>query len=141
VLLWVRSFRMTGGVTPVAVALVVLATVAVVIITNKTLSPQYLLWLGGPVSALLLLRDRAGTWVRWVALATLVLALLTHLVFPLLYDGYLGRTNHAGLVAATVVTAVRNLGLLAYTVTTVVLAWRATSSSPATPSPAADAGR
>jgi hypothetical protein len=141
VLLWVRSFRVRGGVTPVAVALVVLATIAVVIITNKTLSPQYLLWLGGPVAALLLLRGRAGGWVRRIAVATLVLALLTHLVYPLLYDSYLGRTNHAGLVAATVVTAVRNLCLLAYTVASVLLAWRATSSSPATPSPAADAGR
>ena len=59
VVLWVRAFRMPGGVTPVAVALVVLATVAVVIITNKTLSPQYLLWIGGPIAALLLLRDGA----------------------------------------------------------------------------------
>lgn len=151
VLLWVRAFRVRGNVSAIAVALVVLATVAVVIITNKTLSPQYLLWIGGPISALLLLRDQApsdptaGTdlraWVLRLAVAGLVLAGLTQLVYPLLYDGYLGFTNRAGMVAATVVTAVRNLCLLVFTVATVLLAWRATSSSPATPTPAADAGR
>ena len=145
VLLWIRAFRVRGGVTPVAVGLVVLATVAVMIITNKTLSPQYLLWLGGPVAALLLLCGRAATPQRRrlvrIAAATLVLAGLTQLVYPLLYDSYLNLHGQAGLVVATLVTASRNLGLLGYTVATLLLAWRATSSSPATPSPAADAGR
>jgi hypothetical protein len=153
VVLWVRAFRMPGGVTPVAVALVVLATVAVVIITNKTLSPQYLLWIGGPIAALLLLRDDARLrlrpddapdlrrWIVRVGVAGLVLGGLTQLVYPLLYDGYLGFTDTAGLVLSTVVTAIRNLFLLAFTVVCLVLAWRTTSSSPATPSPAADAGR
>lgn len=144
--LWVRSFRVRGGVSPIAVALVVLATVALVIITNKTLSPQYLLWLGGPITALLLLRGSAATVklrrsIVWTAVAALVLAGLTQLVYPLLYDGYLGFTDQAGMVVATVVTAVRNLCLLAFAVASVLLAWRATSSSPATPSPAAGAGR
>jgi hypothetical protein len=145
VVLWVRAFRMPGGVTPVAVALVVLATVAVVIITNKTLSPQYLLWIGGPIAALLLLRADATPdlrrWVVRIGVAGLVLAGLTQLVYPLLYDGYLGFTDQAALVVATLVTAVRNLCLLVFTVLCLLLAWRATSSSPATPSPAADAGR
>lgn len=147
VLLWVRAFRMPGGVTPIAVALVVLATIAVVIITNKTLSPQYLLWVGGPVAALLLLRDAAATpelrrWIVRVGVAGLVLAGLTQLVYPLLYDGLIARGTHTRLVVATVVTSLRNVCLLAFTVLTLLLAWRATtSSSPATPSPAADAGR
>lgn len=146
VLLWIRAFRTPGGVTPIAVALVVLATIAIVIITNKTLSPQYLLWIGGPVAALLLLRDGAVSpqqrrWIVRVGLAALVLAGLTQLVYPLLYDGYLGFTTPAGLVVSTVVTAIRNGCLLAFTVLALLLAWRATSSSPATPSLAADAGR
>jgi hypothetical protein len=146
VVLWVRAYRMSGGVTPVAVALVVLATVTVVIITNKTLSPQYLLWIGGPIAALLLLRDGAITeglrrWVVRIGVAGLVLAGLTQLVYPLLYDSYLGVTNTAGLVIATLVTTLRNVCLLAFTVLCLLLAWRATSSSPATPNPAADAGR
>jgi hypothetical protein len=146
VALWVKAFRVPGGVSGVGVALMVLATVTVVIITNKTLSPQYLLWVGGPVAALLLLRDTAAPpnlrrWIVRVGVAALVLAGLTQLVYPLLYDGYVGFTTPAGLVAGTLVTVVRNLCLLVFTVVTVWLAWRATSSSPATPSPAADAGR
>ena len=146
VVLWVRAFRIPDGVTPVAVALVVLATIAVVIITNKTLSPQYLLWVGGPVAALLLLRDGAVSpqqrrWIVRIGVSGLALAGLTQLVYPVLYDGYLGFTTPVGLVVSTVVTALRNLCLLAFTVLTLLLAWRATSSSPATPSPAADAGR
>jgi hypothetical protein len=117
----------------------------VVIITNKTLSPQYLLWIGGPIAALLLLRADATPdlrrWVVRIGVAGLVLAGLTQLVYPLLYDGYLGFTDQAALVVATLVTAVRNLCLLVFTVLCLLLAWRATSSSPATPSPAADAGR
>ena len=57
--LFVRAFR-AGGSTPVAVGFLILTTVALMIVTNKTLSPQYLLWLGGPAAALLLLRDRAS---------------------------------------------------------------------------------
>jgi hypothetical protein len=145
VVLWVRAYRMPGGVTPVAVAMVVLATVNELIITNKTLSPQYLLWIGGPIAALLLLRAGAAPdlrrWIVRIGVAGLVLAGLTQLVYPLLYDGYLGFTNTAGLVIATLVTAVRNVCLLVFTVVCLLVSWRATSSSPATPSPAADAGR
>ena len=67
------------------------------IVTNKTLSPQYLLWLGGPVAALLLLRHRATPAerraIRHTAYALLALALLTHLVYPLLYDGCSAATG------------------------------------------------
>ena len=123
-----------------------LATVAVVIITNKTLSPQYLLWIGGPIAALLLLRDSAASpdlrrWIIRIGVAGLVLAGLTQLVYPLLYDGYLGMTDAAGMVAATLVTACATCACWASPCSCLLLAWRATSSSPATPSPAADAGR
>ncbi len=56
--LWVRAYRARDP-SPVAVGLIVLATVAIMTVTNKTLSPQYLLWLGGPMAALLLLRHSA----------------------------------------------------------------------------------
>ena len=55
ILLTVRAFRHDGS-TPVAIGFVVLATVAIMIDTNKTLSPQYLLWLGGPMATLLVFR-------------------------------------------------------------------------------------
>jgi hypothetical protein len=125
--LFVRAFRAGGG-TPVAVGFLILTTVALMIVTNKTLSPQYLLWLGGPAAALLLVRDRARAEerpaIRRTAYALVLLALLTHLVYPLLYDGLLGRQGYPMVVLATVVTAVRNLALLAFTGYVGRLAWR-----------------
>jgi len=46
IVLYVRGFRATRP-DQVAIGLVVLSIVAIMIVTNKTLSPQYLLWLGG----------------------------------------------------------------------------------------------
>jgi hypothetical protein len=112
----------------VAVGLVILATVAVMTVTNKTLSPQYLLWLGGPMAALLLLRARDGEReqreVGRLAGQLLLLALLTQLVYPLLYDGLLGRQGHGMVVVATLVTAARNVFLVVFTVEACRLAWR-----------------
>ncbi|GAA1847953.1 glycosyltransferase 87 family protein [Microlunatus capsulatus] len=127
VALYLRAFR-NPAPGAMAVGLVVLATVAVMTVTNKTLSPQYLLWLGGPMAGLLLLA-RYGTpaersQMRGLAAFLLVLALLTHLVYPLFYDGLLGRLGHPMVVAATVVTTVRNLALVVFTVRVVQLAWR-----------------
>ena len=126
-LLFVRAFRAGGG-TPVAVGFLVLTTVAVMIVTNKTLSPQYLLWLGGPAAALLLLRGNAVAEerlaIRRTAYALVLLALLTHLVYPLLYDGLRGLKGYPMLVVATAVTAARNLAMLAFTGYVARLAWR-----------------
>ena len=95
VALCVRAFR-SGRFTPVAIGLTILAIVAIMTVINKTLSPQYLLWLGGPAAALLLLRRDAGAdeqrAVARIAKQLLLLALLTHLVYPLLYDGYRAGT-------------------------------------------------
>ncbi|MCW2812515.1 MAG: hypothetical protein JWP61_2973 [Friedmanniella sp.] len=125
--LFVRAFRKPGA-GALSVGLVVLATVAVMTVTNKTLSPQYLLWLGGPMAALLLLRldsvPAQRRTVRLLAVELLALALATHLVYPLFYDWFLGHHGAALTVLATLVTALRNLGLLAFTVQVCVLAWR-----------------
>jgi hypothetical protein len=125
--LFVRAFR-AGGSTPVAVGFEVLAIVAIMIVTNKTLSPQYLLWLGGCGAAMLLLAKRgAGDHRRSVAriaVQLLLLALLTHLVYPLLYDGLLGRDGRVMIVVSTIATALRNIALVAFTVEVCRLAWR-----------------
>ena len=92
--LYGRAFR-NPQPTPVAIGLVVLATVAIMTITNKTLSPQYLLWLGGPMAALLILRGQATEQEKPRSAGSrsnsCCLAALTQLVYPLLYDGLLGR--------------------------------------------------
>lgn len=83
ILLWWRGVRM-----PVASAETLgwmfLSTTLIVTITNKTLSPQYLLWLGGPVSALAV-RAQASPSVRHFGRALLVTALLTQLEYPVFY--------------------------------------------------------
>lgn len=135
VALFVRAFRARGS-SPVAIGLVILATVAIMTITNKTLSPQYLLWMGGPMAALLLMRREASTAERpaviHLARQLLVLALATHLVYPLLYDGFLGRQGHVMIIISTLVTALRNLALVAFTVEVCRFAWRFLGRGPAT---------
>ena len=127
ILLTVRAFRQDGS-TPVAIGFVVLATVAIMIVTNKTLSPQYLLWLGGPMATLLILQRHAAPdevkLIRRIAGQLLVLALLTQLVYPVFYSGYLGHHGHAMIIISTVVTTIRNVALVAFTVEVCWLAWR-----------------
>jgi Glycosyltransferase family 87 len=127
ILLTVRAFRYHGS-TPVAIGFVIVATVAIMTITNKTLSPQYLLWLGGPMAGLLVLRPYASpeeqTPINRMAGQLLVLALLTQLVYPVFYDGYLGRQGGMMIILSTIVTAVRNIALIFFTVESCWLAWR-----------------
>jgi hypothetical protein len=127
VALYVRCFR-NPDPSPVAVGLAIMTTVAIMIITNKTLSPQYLLWLGGPMAAVILLAPAATDGerraIRRLALQLLGLALLTHLVYPLLYDGLLGRQGHLMIIVSTAVTAIRNLALLLFAIELWRMAWK-----------------
>jgi hypothetical protein len=127
ILLTIRAFRYDGS-TPVAIGFVIVAIVAIMTITNKTLSPQYLLWLGGPMAALLAFRPQAlpgeQPAINRMAGQLLILALLTQLVYPMLYDSYLGLQGHVMIIIATIVTAIRNLALVAFTVEACWLAWR-----------------
>jgi 4-amino-4-deoxy-L-arabinose transferase-like glycosyltransferase len=136
VALLVRAYR-NAAPTAVALGLVVLATVAIMTVTNKTLSPQYLLWLGGPMAALLLLRedDRPDEQrvLGRLAAQLLALALLTHLVFPLLYDGFLGRQGAAMVTVSTLVTAARNVFLVVFAVEATRWAWRRLGRGSAAP--------
>lgn len=104
---------------PWSLGLLALAVVMIMIVTNKTLSPQYVLWAGGPVAYLLIMSAGSATRARTarrLGICALVLALLTQLVYPLGYNfllGYLG--NKVSTLVATGVLALRNVGLLAFT--------------------------
>lgn len=108
VLFWWRAWRM-----PVAsidlLGWLVLATVAVLTVINKTLSPQYVLWLGGPLAAMLL-RTPRDVAVRKAATLLLVLAGLTQLIFPLTYSWLLG--DSWTMAVSTVVLVARNILLI-----------------------------
>jgi hypothetical protein len=108
VTLWWRAHR---NPDPSARTLgwIFLATALVVTVTNKTLSPQYLLWLGGPVAALAV-RSQADRAVRTFARVLLVTAVATQLVFPIGYNALL--KTHSLMPLVTLDLALRNVLLL-----------------------------
>lgn len=92
-----------GTVKPEAVAL---AATTVLVVTNKVLSPQYLLWV------VVLLAVAAGTGsavTRRVLILAGVCVTSTHLLYPALYGGVL----HGGVAAALVMT-IRDGSLLLF---------------------------
>lgn len=133
--LYARGYR-TPRPTSGTIGVVILATIAILIVTNKTLSPQYLVWLGGPMAALLIMRARDAqgrlTVFARFGIQLLVLALITHLVYPLTYSGLYGAPHGGLFVVSTILLVIRNLGLLVFTVAVVAVAWRATGPRPDT---------
>jgi hypothetical protein len=100
-----------------------LALVLAFIVFNKVGSPQFLTWVITPVVIGLVLDRRR--W-RGAAAAALVAALLTQLVYPLLYD----RLIVADALTAAILT-LRNLVLIALLVWAVVRVARAPRRRPA----------
>lgn len=117
------------------VAVIMLAVIGLLIVANKTLSPQYIVWLGGPLVALVAwLGPGHRTVGRWLG-ALLVIAALSHLIYPVLYDRINGLADDlVWTPIATGVLVLRNLVLVAFTIDTVAAAWR-------TPPPARQTGR
>ena len=110
--LWHRA-RMLPSVSAETVGWLFLATASMVTITNKTLSPQYILWLGGPLAALLA-RWPQDPWVRKAARLLLVICVLTQLVFPLTYGSLTAHATSLTLTS-TLVLALRNVLLIRLT--------------------------
>jgi hypothetical protein len=106
--LWWRALQVR---TPSAETLgwIFLATALIVTITNKTLSPQYLLWLGGPIAALAV-RAPADHAVRTFGRVLMVTAVATQLVFPIGYNALLKTHSLMPLVALDLIA--RNLLLI-----------------------------
>lgn len=113
----------------VTASLVMTAVVAIMIVTNKTFSPQYMVWLAGPLAVLVLAGTRPGqhlaTGHRVLLGLGLVLALATHVIYPLAYDWITYHGPGAGRVLATLVLSVRNVGMLVFTCLAAAQAWRA----------------
>lgn len=111
-------------------ALFMVSIVAIMIITNKTLSPQYVLWLGGPLAVLLLGRrvdEGRPDWLRRavlrLAMLTLLVAGLTHLVYPITYGAVVFGTPGTQLTIAMLILTARNVTLLIITVWAIALTW------------------
>jgi hypothetical protein len=110
-----------------------LTTALVVTVTNKTLSPQYLLWLGGPIAALAV-RAPANPAVRTFGRILLVTAIATQFVYPIGYNGLV--TTHAMLPVSTLILVTRNVLLLWLTWFAIKQVWIQTSRGPAKAIPA-----
>jgi 4-amino-4-deoxy-L-arabinose transferase-like glycosyltransferase len=105
-----------------------LAIILIMIVVNKTLSPQYILWLGGPLAALIGGGDDDSrpslSWPVIWAFGCVVLAFLTQVIYPLRYSeivfGY-------GTPQAIATLVIRNGLLLIFTVIAFWRAWQLTS--------------
>ncbi|GGU07500.1 glycosyltransferase 87 family protein [Nocardioides albus] len=122
---WVLAWRRlpNGEKTEETIVWLVLATVAAFLVTNKVLSPQYMLWLLPAASAgLVLLRGRARRRLGIWSVVLVAVTLLTHEIFPRMY-GYMLTFNDVGTPWITEVLAWRN-GLLVLLF--LYAAWRTT---------------
>lgn len=109
--LWLRA-RTLPAMSAETLAWLVLATVAIMTVTNKVLSPQYILWLGGPLAALMV-RSPGEETVRRAARLLMVIAVMTQLIFPIFYT-HLMRDTH-GTVVITLLLVARNVLLVWFT--------------------------
>lgn len=130
--------------------LMIVATL-IMIVTNKTLSPQYIIWLSGPIAALLTIseihprilpaqghlfslithpphlrrEDRLVIPVglaRHLAIWSLILAILTQVIYPVLYRHYIVTSMMTPIAAGVLV--VRNVALVYFTISLVVFSFR-----------------
>ncbi|MEI7054409.1 hypothetical protein WBG06_01215 [Nocardioides sp. CCNWLW239] len=122
---WVLAWRRLrgGGRTEETIVWLVLATVSGFLVTNKVLSPQYMLWLLPAASAgMVLLHGRARTRLGVWSVVLVAVTLLTHEIFPRMY-GYMLTFDDVGSPWITEVLAWRN-GLLVLLF--LYAAWRTT---------------
>jgi hypothetical protein len=110
-----------GRHTHLEAGLFVLLVIAVLIVSNKALSTQYILWLGPPTAALISMLGQddphgeslTPRQVGRIAGMMLVIALLTEVIFPRTYHPLTYGGDFFGL--ATAVLVLRNVALLVFT--------------------------
>lgn len=112
--------------------LLVLAMTSIVVamlVANKTLSPQYLLWLGTPVAALLALAHTRVMRLRahLLAGATLLAAFLTQQIYPVWYGHIVGPDPQ---VPAMGLLVARNLLLVVMMVVSTIWVWADLTAHP-----------
>jgi hypothetical protein len=124
--LWWRSWR-AGPASPALVGLLAVAAACLLIVPNKTLSPQYLLWIGGALAALGATAPDEPLLPRLNVLL-LVGCGLTQIIYPIGY-GMLTGPHWSNVIGATLLAA-RNGILLAITVLAVRRVLRLTRREP-----------
>ena len=127
--LWGVAFRRGDRIDRDTVVWLVLAAVALFVVTSKVLSPQYLLWLL-PAAAVAAGTVRCRSAVVWAAVL-LVATAATQLVFPELYGHLVRVGEHTG--TAVLVLTLRNLLLVLLTGWAVAAAVRGLSAAARSP--------
>lgn len=126
----VRLVRRRAGA--VAMLFAVLAVVLATIVSNKTLSPQYVLWLGGPMAALI--GHDMDAWLRRhvgvLATGLVIVGALTQVTYPWATMGIMALPLGSG--PETSVLVLRNLLLVVMLGHTV---WLTLQTSPSTRHP------
>jgi hypothetical protein len=120
--LWLRC-RRVPDLPLVTLGWLILAAAAVLTVTNKTLSPQYILWLGGPVAALFVLAPRDPA-VHRAARVLITLSLCTQVIYPIYYAKLVNVGWHT--LPMTLLLAFRNALLVGLAVLACVEVWRRT---------------
>jgi hypothetical protein len=121
--LWWRAARTGTPASLVLVGLLGLAAACLLILPNKTLSPQYLLWIGGLLAALGAVVPDEPLLPR-LNLLVVVTCVLTQVLYPLGY-GMLTGPHWSNALGAALLTA-RNGLLIAITVLVVARVVRLT---------------
>jgi len=126
-------FRVKTPQRSFAALLAATAIIAAIISADKTFSPQYLIWLAGPLGLILAWaktrpQRRAGAITAGLGA---VIAALTQVVFPQMYSGLL--SNPTGQAGVTTVLVVRNTLMALFTIWLMIwaftTAWRAHESN------------
>ncbi|WP_265446273.1 glycosyltransferase 87 family protein [Flexivirga meconopsidis] len=117
--LWWRCFRVRHD-RPELTAWLCLAVICLIIVSDKTFSPQYLLWIAPPAALVL------ATWPRVLAPrvlmgAVLVIGLTTQQLYPVHYNAMIATPPSALSVWLLIA---RNVMLLAVTVGLCTYVWR-----------------
>lgn len=105
----------------------VLAAATVLTVVNKTLSPQYILWLGAPLAALIVASPR-DLDVRRAARLLLMLSVATQLVYPTGYTWLVNIGWHT--FPMTLLLAARNVLLIWLACLACAQVWKRTRPSP-----------
>lgn len=118
--LWLRAVRHGArGAQPAVAGLLATLTVILLTVTDKTLSPQYLIWIAALLAVVGALHP---TVMPPAAVPTLLLTCaVTHLIFPFWYDPLV-----AGRPYAVLLLVARDLGLAALAVQIGRQVWRLT---------------
>lgn len=121
--LFTRHPSFSGAENPASitsVGLFMTTVITITLVTNKTFSPQYLIWLAAPAAVLLLAATEPGVrpstvrTIRTMAVWLLALAGLTQLIYPLNYTPL--WADVPGVEISVTLLAIRNAAIVIFAI-------------------------